>query len=577
VSTTVGLGGCLGGDRRAGSSGGSRGEWYTPDGERFRVRIVAPSNGTWPLNAQTAAETLISFGIDAQTELKEFAAYGKDVRTGDFDLAVNNWGIFGPGGRHPHTFYSEEYAPSLSEEVGIDPTAVEVPMPVGDQDGDVQTIDVQSKIRSLARASSGESERRLVEELAWIYNQHLPRLPLMTGVARSVLTEDDWEIPATDSRWMRDNPAYTLPRLARIESSPDSDDDALTFATRRANPNDMQWNPYFTQASNREPAVLMAEPPLWTGVYSNDVDASDFPEYTPILAEDYSVTDGTLVLDIESNRVWTDGDPVTAEDLLTQYRIAKFLGQKSGDVWDSVERRGRHTLAFDIGQRNPGVVVPSLLGGNIEIKRDSRFGGWLEETGDATTEEEADSIREEIVTTRIDETESFSLWALDSVTSNRVVLHKHEEHPLAERIDYETIELESISNNQTRWESLKEDLLDGIFVQTAPESIQEEFPDHARVIAYDSPAGDAVYFNHATAPFDDRNVRRAIAYLINRRTNANNAKDFVTTIEVPTGMANRENEQYLEGALEQYERYGFDRSRTDRAASILESAGFTRE
>jgi ABC-type transport system substrate-binding protein len=572
LATTASIGlattaGCIGG-----GSGGENG-WYTPDGDRFRIRIAAPSNGTWPLNAETATQTLSDFGIDATAELKDKAAYGETIQQSAFEMAVQVWGASGKS-RHPHNFLGTEYSENRSRVVSVDATAVEVPMPVGDPDGTVETVDVSARIEALGKASDEAEQSRLIEELAWIYNQHLPRLPLINGVNRVWLTTDEWDVPNKNSRWMRENPAAVLLTLGRIKQA--GEDTTYTIPTRRANPTDMQWNPYFAQKGQTTPDQLMFEPLLFGGPYPNDVDASDHPDYIPMLASGIEVGDGAITVTINDDRVWTDGDPVTAADVATQYRLEKHLGQRTGGLWDSLEQAGEHELVFDIGDRNPDTVIPGVLYQRIRTKRDSQFADWVDRFENAN-EDERSSLREEIVTTRIDEPVSYALWKLDELSDSRAMLTRHTEHPFADRIGYDTVEMPAIGNNNQRWQSLAEDRLDGLFGSTAPRDIEDGFPAHAMRLPYDSLLGDAILFNHGQAPFDDRRVRQAVAFVINRWQNSHNAKDFVNTIEYPIGLPNREAAEYLGDSLQQYERYGYRESKPERAAELLRAAGYTRE
>ena len=62
----------------------------------------------------------------------------------------------------------------------------------------------------LATATDAETEQSLIRELSWVYNQHLPRLPLMNGVRRVFLNRDGWAFPERDSKYMMQNPTTEL-------------------------------------------------------------------------------------------------------------------------------------------------------------------------------------------------------------------------------------------------------------------------------------------------------------------------------------------------------------------------------
>jgi ABC-type transport system substrate-binding protein len=569
LGTTVG---CLGGTDGSTSADGN-GVWYTPSGDRLTIEVKAPSNGTWPLNAQTTVDTLTGFGIESQAVLREKAAYGEDYRTGSFTLAVHNWGIFSQN-RYPFTFFSREFGSDRGKIGNFDPTAMRVPYPVGDPGGSLETVNVEEKIQRLGRASDDE-QSDLVRELAWIYNQTLPRLPLMVGISRTWLTEDDWTIPERSNQLMRENGLTHVLLTGNVNSKAGSDDNTFSVPTRRSNPNDMQWNPYFVQAGMATPASLMFEPLVATGVMPSDIDV-DVPSITPILAESVTKNDGKLQVTIKDDRTWSDGDPVNADDVATQFRLEDYLGLQAGELWDTLTRVDDLTVEFEIGDRNPNLAKRSIARKAIRTKRDSRFASWLTRLEEATTDKERESIRQEVTKTRIEDIDTYGLWQIERRSQNSVLMTVYEDHPRSNAVEYD-LEMPAIPNNQKRWQSMQNDRIDGLFKSTGPKSIEDRFPDHTVRLSYPQAHGDALVFNHDKPPFDDRAVRKAIAFLVNRWTNSHNAKDFVTTVRWPTALPNAEAERYLGDALDQYQEYGYKETKKQAAAQVLREAGYRRE
>jgi ABC-type transport system substrate-binding protein len=439
----TGLAGCGSSD-----TDGGPGAWYTPDGDRLTIDITAPANGTWPLNCQTAAATLSAFGIESSPVLRESAAYGDDVQNSDFTMAINVWG--GATTSHPFSFFSQAFSQDRATVGNFDPTAMDVPMPVGDPRGSIETVDVTETIAALGEAKP-EEERDIVRKLAWIYNQTLPRLPLMSGVARRWLNGAKWDYPDKDSEYMRDNPVNTVLSHAKVTAKPDSDDRTFQIATSNANPTDIQWNPYFLQANKRSPTAFMFERLFNNQAPPNDVDPANVPERTPLLGENVEFDDGTMSVRMRDDRVWTDGDPVTAADLAVNRRLQKYLGQSSGEVWDSLSVVDDYTVEFDIADRNPELVSAILLSGTIEVKRGTQFAAWVESFEETTTDEERKSLRREIVQTRVDEYESYGVWKIEDISTGRFLLTPHEAHPLSGELTFDALELVSLPNNQTRW------------------------------------------------------------------------------------------------------------------------------
>jgi peptide/nickel transport system substrate-binding protein len=191
------------------------GQWVDENGEQLQVNILTPGSGTWPLNAESAAQTLSDHGIMAQTVVKDKASFGNDVNQGNFQLTMSAWGAFG-GGRHPYNYLSQEFGKQRNLDQNFDRTTIEVPYPVGDPDGDTQTVDIREKLQAIASASSEDAERAAIKEAMWVYNQSLPRIPLMNGVGRRWVNTRDWSWPPKESKWMRMNPALGPVRHGKV-------------------------------------------------------------------------------------------------------------------------------------------------------------------------------------------------------------------------------------------------------------------------------------------------------------------------------------------------------------------------
>jgi peptide/nickel transport system substrate-binding protein len=561
--------GCL--QRSSGS--GEQGNWYTPDGERFTLTIKTPSNGTWPLNAKTADRTLTDFGIDTESILRDSAAYGQDVRQSNFTMAINVWGGTSGQSRHPFSFFSTVFGPDRARIGQFDPTSLSVPYPIGDPSGERRAVNASQKVEELGQ-SDGSGEEDLITELAWIYNQSLPRLPLMNGINRAWMTNDEWDIPPKSSQYMRDNAVRLSLKMGKVTATNESKT-VFRLPTRVSNPNDIQWNPYFVTGGSGGADNFMFEQIANMGVMPLDVSDVSIPDKTKILAESIQTGEEEIRIELKDNRVWTDGKPLTAEDVAIHYRLADQMGQASGELWDAISIENEYTILFEIGGRNPA-VVSSIFSDLIRTKRGTKYAEWLDQFEETNSTDERTALKEEIVQTSIDSTTSYGLWQLDSVSNSRIRLSIREEHPRSDDVNFDAIEMPAISSNQKRWASLNQGRIDALPASSTPRSIEERFPDHAVRIPYENTLGDGIIFNHGREPFTDGRVRKAIAFLINRWTNTHNAKDFVSTIERPVGLPNREAKKFLGDELKKCQRYGYKESRPEEAARLLRDAGYTR-
>jgi ABC-type transport system substrate-binding protein len=193
------------------------GEVLDPQGEQLTIEILAPAEGTWVLNAQTLASNLSNFGIDASIYAKEGAAYGEDMNENDYQIAVNSWGVGGDGWFHAYNFFQYVFSSWRSEADGYDRTAIEVPMPVGNAEGDLESVNTADMLEQVAKLPNGAEQRSVLKELAWVNNQFLPRIPINYVINRQVHTVDDWDVPR-NKNLLRANSHATLGRNAAVSS-----------------------------------------------------------------------------------------------------------------------------------------------------------------------------------------------------------------------------------------------------------------------------------------------------------------------------------------------------------------------
>lgn len=161
--------------------------WVKPDGEVLSPDIMYIS--TWDVMAQMhqmLSHTLQEFGLGHEIRAIEVNTFfEQNWEDGDFEIIFTQ-----PHGGSPHPW--GEYNYWWNDDPGSDsntilegPQEVEVPMPIGDPDGSLETVNVPELTAEL-RLAEGQREREICQELGWIFNQTLP------GVAAQVIVLQDW-------------------------------------------------------------------------------------------------------------------------------------------------------------------------------------------------------------------------------------------------------------------------------------------------------------------------------------------------------------------------------------------------
>lgn len=172
------------------------GDTWLHDGEPWEMSLISHGFGAWIDAGRTFAEILTNQGIDGTFTNVEIAAIGSRIEEGNYDMRVHQ----ASSGVSPLEQYSHDM---VGGEAGIrgypgDPDyagEVEAPYPIGDPDGNLETVSPKELIDELAQTTDESARMEIRQELSWIYNQTLPALgigPRFTGNTFRYL--DQWEI-----------------------------------------------------------------------------------------------------------------------------------------------------------------------------------------------------------------------------------------------------------------------------------------------------------------------------------------------------------------------------------------------
>lgn len=190
--------------------------WTKPDGKSLSVEILLQS-GRWVSIGQTLVSALESFGINATVRTAEGATFQTRLENGDFSIAITWWnGSFYNGG-YPYfgmrgTFVGNKDSHGY-------PDAFSVPMPVGDPGGTEEKVDVHTKLTELSKTQDDNREKQLIRELAWVYNQVLPVIPITEKVDLSWVSNDDWTVPKeSDAAYKVPFAAWWLMRDGKMQA-----------------------------------------------------------------------------------------------------------------------------------------------------------------------------------------------------------------------------------------------------------------------------------------------------------------------------------------------------------------------
>jgi peptide/nickel transport system substrate-binding protein len=179
--------------------------WRKPNGDLLTPSFVAPTSVQYYVSGfQVAVSNLKQFGIKAELNAVEGTSFfSKSLPNLDYGLTRGYYGKMAAPLAWKATWVrydgpdEEDYAAYLQEP--HDSTVVEVP-PVGEADSsDTIEIDVLERYNEVRFTSNEEKIREISRELAWAFNQTVPRLPVSTVPTSWYLVHDEWNYPAADS------------------------------------------------------------------------------------------------------------------------------------------------------------------------------------------------------------------------------------------------------------------------------------------------------------------------------------------------------------------------------------------
>ena len=302
--------------------------------------------------------------------------------------------------------------------------------------------------------------------------------------------------------------------------------------------------------------------------------------YEGMLAESFGFDDdNNYVVTLKSGVTWSDGTPVTAQDVVTSFNTGYLIGRPVWNYITSVEAVDELTARFTMGAPSPlaeyrllaTAIAPTSVYGTFADRAQP-----LIDAGSRAGVAEFDALVTELTTFRPELFVSAGPYVMlpENISDVNVVLVKNEGGLNADIVQFdrvvvwngETDQVTPLVSNGDLWYA----------THGFPPATEQAFVDGGldiiRGAAY---TGPALYVNHSVSPLDRPEVRQAMAYAIDREQNG-----FVSlgesgiAVDCMCGFSDNLTEQWLsEETLDSLNTYDYD---TEMAASLLEGIGFTR-
>ena len=338
-------------------------------------------------------------------------------------------------------------------------------------------------------------------------------------------------------------------------------------------PPDGHFNSFAVGAINLGIYQNLMEPSLADYIWSEGA-------YEGALAESFGFDeDDNYVVTLKDGVTWSDGTPLSADDVVTTFNLGYMLNFTAWDSIDSLEKVDDRTVKFVLSGPSPAAEREILT---QYIRPHSVYGELAERAatliseGVTSGDEAFDALLEELTEFRPDTYVAVGPYQLlsENVSDAQIKLVKNEGGLNSDVVQFDEIILWNGETETVTPLVTSDDLWYGTY--GFPPATEAAFvAEGVDIVRGPSYSGPALYFNHSVYPFGRPEVRRALAHAIDREENG-----FVSlgesgvAVEYMAGLSDNLLPLYVsEDLLSGLDTYDYD---PELAAQMLEDIGFTR-
>lgn len=308
--------------------------------------------------------------------------------------------------------------------------------------------------------------------------------------------------------------------------------------------------------------------------------ASD--EWQPLLAESWGFTEdfSAYEVTINADATWSNGSPVTSDDVVATYAIGRILGWSQFNSISDVAAVDDKTVRFTF------IDQPSKLAERLILKEYissvATYGELAQKAldliaaGKTSADEEWSALNTEIQEFRPTELLASGpfTYTLDDVGDSFMTLKWQPNSIFSSNVKFGEIRLWAGETDSTT-----PLVLDGSIAHSTnvyPPATQQAFVDAGiRLLIQPRMYGPALLFNHDVHPWNIKEVRQAIAYIIDRDENAflTNGLGATGTVYMAGLLDDSVPVMMNQDAIDQLNRYEFN---VEAATALLEGIGFSK-
>lgn len=306
-------------------------------------------------------------------------------------------------------------------------------------------------------------------------------------------------------------------------------------------------------------------------------------EYAGLLAESWGFVDDNAAYEytIKEGAMWSDGSPVTAQDVVDTFDIGRILNWSQWSFLTSVEAVDERTVRFNFTEGGASLsaerlilkeyVAPSATYGELAAQArqavaDGAVSGDEAWTAVATAIEE---FRPDVLLATGPYT-----YTLDDVGEAFMTLRWQPNSLYSGSVNFGELKLWAGETEQTTPLVLSGELAHSTNVYP-PATVEAFAQEGIRLVTMPRGYGPALLFNFSVAPFDNVLVRQAMAHAINREQSAllTNGLGAHGTIYMSGILDSLTPNLLSQETIDSLNRYDYN---LEGAAALMEQAGYTR-
>lgn len=302
--------------------------------------------------------------------------------------------------------------------------------------------------------------------------------------------------------------------------------------------------------------------------------------WVPLLGESWGFEGDDFVVTLAADAQWSDGTPVTSDDLIATYAIGRILGWSDYTYIDYLERVDDHTVRFVL--KTPSRVAerlilktsvrPAAIYGDLAERAAALHaeGATRDDAAWQTLLQEIRDFRPEAVLANGPYT-----YSLSDMGDSYVTLTWQPNSNFSDDVNFGEIRLWNGETEAVTPLFLNGDIAYGTY--GFPPATEQAFIEAGiRILRGPQYTGPALYFNHSLAPWNITEVRQAIAHLIDRAEAAFLGKGLSARPVISmAGFSDNVVPVWLsDEVVAGLNPYNVD---LDTATALLESVGFTKQ